>query len=77
MPISWALHTYGFACLLLYREKVDRAASDVGRGCRWEGLLTMYRLPNNFDDYFGWWIIVLVDEDHSRNWGLEGRVILC
>lgn len=31
MPISWALHTYGFACLLLYREKVDRAASDVGK----------------------------------------------
>ena len=31
MPISWALHTYGFACLSLYRDKVDRAASDVGR----------------------------------------------
>lgn len=31
MPISWALHTYGFACLLLCREKVDTAASDVGK----------------------------------------------
>lgn len=31
MPIFWALHTYGFACLSLYKDKVDRAVSDVGR----------------------------------------------